>query len=76
METRKGIKLKKTVKCLGCMTAKAKRKTIKKFTLQREMVPGRTLNINISSVKSKSKVGKKIWLQIADGATSKKWRFF
>ena len=48
----------------------------KKFTLQRETVSGRTLNINISLVKRKSKVGNFFWLQIADGATSKKWRFF
>ena len=58
------------------MTAKAKMKPINKVTLKRETVPGRTLYIDISLVKRKSKGGAKFWLQIADGATPKKWSFF
>ena len=46
------------------------------MTLKPETVLGRTLHIEISSVKHKSKGGAKFWLQIADGATSKKWSFF
>ena len=65
---KKGIKLKnKKVKCLACMTGKAKRKPIKKFTFERETVPGRTLHIDISLVKRKSKGGENLWLKIAYG---------
>ena len=74
---RRGVRLKKKgSKCLACAMAKARRKAIKKVTFQRETVPGRTLHIDISSVKKKSQGGAKFWLQIADGATSKKWSFF
>ena len=73
----KGIKLKKKrAKCLACAMAKAKRKAIKKVTFAPETVPGRTLHIDISLVKHKSKGGAKFWLQIADGARLKKWSFF
>ena len=58
------------------MTSKAKSKPIRKVTFERETVPGRTLHIDISLVKRKSKGGEKIWLQIADEAMSKKWSFF
>ena len=74
---KKGIRLgRQKVKFLACMLSKAKRKSIKKVTFERETVPGRTLHIDISLVKRKSKGGAKFWLQIADGATSKKWSFF
>ena len=61
---------------MACAMAKAKRKAINKVTLKPETVPGRTLHINISLVKNKSKGGAKFWLQIADRATAKKWSFF
>jgi hypothetical protein len=74
---KKGIQLgRQKVRCLACMLSKAKRKSIKNVNFERETVPGRTLHIDISSVKRKSKGGAKFWLQIADGATSKKWSFF
>ena len=74
---KKGIKLKnKKVKFLAFMTAKEKRNRIKKVPFERETVLGRTLNVHIISVKRKSKGGAKFLLQIADGATSKKWSFF
>ena len=66
----KGIRLKKKggAKCLACVMAKAKREAIKKVTFAPETVPGRTLHIDISSMKHKSKGGAKCWLHIADGA--------
>ena len=53
-----------------------KKEANKKVTFERETVPGITLHIDISSVKRKSRGGAKFWLQIVDGATSKKWSFF
>ena len=57
---------------MACVMAKSKRKAIKKVTFLPETVPGRTLHIDISLVKYKSKGGDKFWIQIAEGATSKK----
>ena len=61
---------------MACAMAKDKRKAIKKVTFSPETVPGRTVHIDISSVKPKIKGGAKFWIQIADRDTSKKWSFF
>ena len=56
--------------------AKAKKKPFNKLSKSRETVSGRSLYIEISPVKKRSKGGNKFWLQIADDATPKKWSFF
>ena len=74
---RMGVKLKnKKGKCVACVLAKSRKKSIKKRSVSRSTIPGERLYVDISSVKTKSKGGSNYWLQIADDATPKKWSFF
>ena len=73
----RGIKLRRRkTKCLACALGKAKKKPAKKFSEKRSKILGERLYVDISSIKGKSRGGRKFWLLIADDATPKKWSFF
>ena len=74
---RNNIELKGNMKtCVGCMTAKAQRKPVKKQTNTRATSAGERIYIDTSGPYPQSVRGKKYWFKIVDDYSRKNWNYF
>jgi hypothetical protein len=72
-----GIKLTGTwTECQECLMGKAKRKKLKKQSLNRSERSGERFGFDISYLKNSSFGGSKFWLLVVDEATSMVWSYF
>jgi transposase InsO family protein len=66
----------KVNKCEDCAKSKARQANLPQSDGPESKIPGERLCLDISSVKTKSKGGKKFWLLVMDEATKYCWSYF
>jgi hypothetical protein len=72
-----GIKLYGTLEpCYSCSLAKIRQKNVRKVAVDRSMIPGEHLMVDISSVNVPSFGGAKFWVLVMDDCTGMCWSFF
>ena len=74
---RNNIELRGNMKtCVGCMTAKAQRKPVRKQTNTRATSAGERIYVDTSGPYPRSLRGKKYWFKIVDDYSRKNWNYF